>query len=149
MKPDISNLSLTANDIAILQCLIMHLLETKNMPVKNWGTITNSDRIEIPQHKNGEKGIVVAIENQNFRGPLLMEIPENFLKAVLGENIKFPEYKNTDKIDENYMNIMLRLYLPATEYYRNAIKKAYIENPQSELIASLAGKKKKEAPSGR
>ena len=38
---------------------------------------------------------------------------------------------------------MTKLYLPFSNYFRNYTKRKYEENPESELLASLVGKKAK------
>lgn len=138
---ELNNLTSTANDIALEECFIISKLKTKDFNVKDWGVIEFE---KAKSDDNEEKIVVFAIENPNFRGTLIMSVPEIFLKDFLNtEDIKLPKFKNTDKIDEDYSNIMAKLYLPVNNYFKKYIAKKYQEDPSSELIASLAGKKAK------
>lgn len=136
MEPEISNLDRVASDIGTLECLIIYQLKTKDIKIKKWGTIEDEETKD-------EAGILVAIENTNFRGPLVMEVPEKVLKSFLEtENIELPKYDK--KLDIKYSDIMSRLYIPANKFFNTFIKEKYKENPQSELLANLAGKKVRE-----
>lgn len=132
ITPEVSNLCSTANDLGILQALLIYQLKEKSIKVKKWGIVkSNEEDEEI------EDEITIAIENENFRGPLLIVFPEDEAKKI-----KISKYKGN--IDKNYRKIMSRLYLPKSKFYELTVKKMYDENPQSNLIASLAGKKIKE-----
>lgn len=133
--PEISNLNATAKDIGILEGLIVYQLKTKDIKIKKWGT--------IDEEENDSNGIVLAIENPNFRGPLVMEVPENILREFLEEkNRQFPKYEK--KLNEEYCEIMSKLYLPANKFFATYVKNEFEKNPQSEFLADLAGKKVKE-----
>lgn len=136
IKPEISNLDRVARDIGTLECLIIYQLKTKDIKIKKWGTIEDEETKDGP-------GIVVAIENPSFRGPLIMEVPKNVLKEFLEtENIELPKYEK--ELDEKYCDIMSKLYIPANKFFNTFVKESYKENPQSELLANLAGKKVRE-----
>jgi len=136
MLPEISNLEAMAKDVAVLECLILHQLKSKDIRVKKWGVIPD-------EQCEPTEGIAVAIENTNFRGPLVIEVPEYILKEFLkGSEKDFPTYDK--KLDPTYSSIMSNLYLPANKFFNNTVKKAYKQNPSSQLLADLAGKKVKE-----
>lgn len=134
--PEISNLESAAADISILECLIIHQMLNKNMKVKKWGIVEG----DIGKDEEAFEGKVIAIENRNFRGPLLMGISEGILIALkeIGMD-KIPTYDK--ELNDPYCNVMANLYMPTNRYFNNLIKKAYKENPNSKLLADLAGKK--------
>lgn len=139
MMPEISNLEEAARDIAILECLIIYQLKSKDMKIKKWGVIDNEPLDEQAQ-QDETNGITIAIENKNFRGPLIMGVPENVLKDFFGaEDLEFPRYDR--ELNETYCSIMSKLYLPTNRFFNNLVKKAYKENPNSQFLAELAGKK--------
>lgn len=137
MSPEISNLEAMAKDVAILECLILHQLRSKDIKVKKWGVIQDQGQ------ETQQEGIAIAIENKNFRGPLTMEVPKYILRDFLhGSEKDFPIYDK--QLDPTYSSIMSKLYLPANKFFNNTVKKAYKENPSSPLLADLAGKKVKQ-----
>lgn len=137
LEPEISNLESAARDVAILECLILHQIRTKESKVKRWGVI---DKSEIEDDIEENQGITFAIENKNFRGTLVMSLPKYLLKDFFGiEEAQLPKYDK--ELDNTYCDIMSKLYLPTNKYFTNLIQKAYKENPQSELLADLSGKK--------
>ena len=143
IQAETSNLNQTAVDIRFLVGLLIYQLKEKHAKIKRWGIINNNleNKKEVGEIDNY---ITIALENQNFRGPLLIGVPNNILTEVFGEgkNIKFPEYKG--RLNQEYCDVMSKLYLPTNKFFSNFIKKAYEEEPQSEIIANLAGKKVKE-----
>ena len=137
MMPEISNLEQTARDITTLECLIVYLLRNKDLKIKKWGIV---DREETDGLDEEVEAVNIAIDNRNFRGPLVMGVPTSVLKEFLNEeDIEFPRYGKN--IDTTYSNIMAKLYLPTNNYFSNLVKKAYKENPNSVVLADLAGKK--------
>lgn len=131
IAPEIANLESAAGDIAILEGLIMQQLQTKSMKVKKWGVLDVS-----------EEEAVIAIESKNFRGPLIMAVSKGIIERFCGtDESKLPQYDK--EIDEKYANIMSMIYTPSNDFYTNTISNAYNENPGSELVANLAGKKVK------
>lgn len=140
MMPEILNLEGAARDIAILECLIVYQLKTKDMKIKKWGVIENEPEGKKEQEQEEIKAITLAIENKNFRGPLIMGVPEHVLKDFFGtENFDFPKYEK--ELNETYCSIMSKLYLPTNRFFNNLVRKAYKENPNSQFLAELAGKK--------
>ena len=141
IQAETSNLSEAARDINFLEGLLVYKLKEKHTKIKRWGVVKD-DRSETD---NADDSITIALENPNFRGPLLIGVPRNLLTEIFGKgnNIKLPEYKG--KLDQTYCDIMSRLYLPKNKFFSEYIKKAYKENPQSEIVANLAGKKVREA----
>ena len=141
VKGEFENLANASNNIALESCLMIEKLKEKDFSVKDWGTLEFEDDNKEPDNI---KEIVFAIENSNFRGPLIMAIPEKALQSFFDvQNLKFPEYKNGNKINEKYSGVMAKLYLPTSSYFTKYIKKKYDEDPSSELYAALAGKKVK------
>lgn len=140
-EAEVSNLSCAARDIGIFECLLMHQLREKQLKIKKWGVI--KDNKKIIEGLDKENILTIAIENQNFRGPLIMDVSKEILSEFFNEeDIYFPEYKGN--LNEDYCKIMSRLYLPTNKFFTKNIKKLYEENPQSEVLANLAGKKVKE-----
>ena len=134
--PEISNLKGAAEDVSILECLMIYQLLSKELKIKRWGII------ERVNNDNFTNSLVIAIENRNFRGPLIMEVPESILQDIFENSLsEIPKYEK--KLNEEYCNVMSKLYLPTNNYFNNLMKKAYKENPESQLLADLAGKKVK------
>lgn len=144
--PEIANLSNATKDIGVLECLIIYHLKEKDMKVKKWGEVKDSENlIDVPEI---EDLTTIAIENQNFRGQLLMGLPKRILKTFLeSEQLDLPEYKG--KIDSTYSRIMSRLYVPTNVFFFEKVKKAYEENSESEFLANLVGKKVKKVEDER
>lgn len=146
--PEVSNLVSTIGDIATLERLILHQLMTKELKIKKWGVIDNKPtEEELVERKNEENnGITIAVEDRNFRGALIMSVPEYILTDFFHmEESELPKYDK--KLNETYCSIMSKLYLPTNNFFTNTVKKAYKENPQSAVLADLAGKKV-QPPSG-
>lgn len=136
MIPEISNIEGAAKDVTILECLILYQLKSKDMKIKKWGVIDSEEEQQ-------EDGVTIAIENKNFRGPLIMGVPEYVLEEFFGtSNVDFPKYDK--ELNETYCSIMSKLYLPTNRYFSNVVRKAYNENPSSPFLAELTGKKVKE-----
>lgn len=126
--PELDNLQGVATDTAILSGLIMEQLKNKRMKVKKWGVL------EI----DGEE-VAIAIESRNFRGPLVMGVSKSLIQRFYGTSeTQLPQYDK--EIDKTYHNIMSKIYIPANNFYRNAVAKAHEENPDSRVIAELAEK---------
>lgn len=140
--PEVSNLLSTIGDIATLERLILHQLINKEIKIKKWGTIQDKEATEelIDENDEEKKSTTLAIENKNFRGALIMSVPNYILTDYFNiEGSDLPKYEK--KLDETYCSIMSKLYLPTNNYFINTVKKAYKENPQSAILAELAGKK--------
>lgn len=139
MMPEIQNIEEAAKDVAILECLMLYQLTSKEMKIKKWGVIEETSETRDEQ----DNEIAIAIENKNFRGPLIMGVPKYILRECFGkEDVELPKYDK--KINETYSSIMSKLYLPTNRYFSNVVRKAYDENPSSQFLADLTGKKVKE-----
>jgi len=145
-KPELENLRAAASDIVFSQCLIIYQLYSKEIKVKRWGVLK-----EDKQSKDLDDAITIVIEDSNFRGPLIIMVPKSILLNYLGidDVSKLPTFKNPEKIDEKYRKIMEKLYLPTNTFYKKTVGEYYTENPQSPLIANLAGKKPKKIPDNK
>ena len=127
--PEMDNLESAATDVTILEGLIMQQLKSKDIKIKNWGVI---DKI-------GDE-VIIAIENRNFRGPLVMGVPMDIIEKFCDIDEKsLPKYKK--EIDERYSRVMSNIYMPANNFYKKEVEKAYFKNPDSAIVAELAGKK--------
>lgn len=139
---EVSNLIGTIGDIAILEALILHQLINKELKMKKWGVIDDKQtEEELAEGKFEEtNGITIAVEDKNFRGALIMSVPEYILTEFLHmEESGLPKYDK--KLNETYCSIMSKLFLPTNNFFTNTVKKAYKENPQSDILAELAGRK--------
>jgi len=145
-KPELENLRAAASDTVFSQCLTIYQLYSKNIKVKSWGVLKKDEKSQ-----SLDDAITIAIEDSDFRGPLIIMVPESILLNYLGidDVSKLPAFKNPEKIDEKYRKIMEKLYLPANEFFRKTVGEYYTENPQSQLRASLAGKKVKKSPENK
>ena len=142
-KEELENLSILTRDLLLQECTIISKLKAKDFSVRSWGVI-DSEKVDTT-----EEGVLIAIDNENFRGTVVMAIPKQMLKAFFEiEEEKLPKYKNLDKIDESYSQIMATLYLPASNYFKRQVMKKYKENPSNQLYASLVGKKAKPTQGG-
>lgn len=139
IKEEIANIKNTAHDLTIQECIMVSKLKAKDFSIRSWGTIDFKDEDE---HVN------IAMDNVNFRGTVVISVPkvilENFIES---ETSKLPKYKDAEKMDENYSNIMGKLYVPATNFFKKYVMSKYKENPSSKLYAGLVGKKVKNVPS--
>lgn len=136
-KSDIENLNSTSNDIVILEGLLLELLNSKSIKIDSWGVVENLEaEIEDDLYMT-----TIAIDNKNFRGPLLVAVTKDVLKNFLGEDAELPVYKK--ELNKKYCNVMAYMFLPANNYFRNSAKKAYKEEPNSQILADLAGVKVK------
>lgn len=139
LLPEMLNLEELAKDINILACLIVSQLNSKDIKIKRWGTIQDNDN----KLKDEERIIVIAVESEKFRGPLIIEVSKSLLKNFfLIEELELPKYEG--KLDETYCSIMSKLYLPSNKFFTKSVKKSFEENPGSKFLANLAGKKVKE-----
>lgn len=127
-------------DIMTLQCVIIEKLKDKDFKSKiKWGIIEEKEDFNNIQDKDD---VVVAIENSNFRGPLIMSVPKATIQAFFEKDeIDLPVFKN--ELNSEYTGIMAKMYLPKSKYFEKEAKKKYKENPSSSLNASLVGKKVK------
>lgn len=124
---EISNLENAAGDIAILEDLILQYLKSKALKVKDWGVLDAEDN-----------SVTVALESKKFRGPLIMGVPISIIKKYCGnDEVCFPRYNK--KIDLTYSNIMSKLFIPSNNFFKNTLKEAYKNNPESKSIANIAG----------
>lgn len=124
---EISNLENAAGDIAILEDLILQCLKSKTLKVKDWGVLDAEDN-----------SVTVALESKKFRGPLIMGVPTSIIKKYCGnDEVCFPRYNK--KIDLTYSNIMSKLFIPSNNFFKNTLKEAYKNNPESKSIANIAG----------
>ena len=100
------------------------------------------EKREIPDENLEHYGLVtIAIEHQTFRGPLIMTISRSELERFLQKNdLELLPYKNAEKIDDEYSEIMTRICVPKTNYFKKVAKQKHKENKESQLFASLAGK---------
>lgn len=131
ISSEMANLESAASDLTITEGLIIQQLKSKDIKIKNWGVI---DRV-------GDE-VIIAIENRNFRGPLVMDIPKDIVERFCEiEDNNLPQYKKN--INEGYSKVMSSLYIPVSNFYKKEVEKAYDKNPESTLVADLAGKKAK------
>ena len=140
--PEMANLQATTRDIAALNRLIMYQLKEKDIKPKRWGVAGT-----IQENEGDPEELLVVIESKNFRGPLVMGVYREVLEQLLGEGVKLPRYEK--EINNKYSQVMSKLYLPITKYFTDLISKVYQENPSSEFIADLAGKKTRATGEGR
>lgn len=149
IKPEVDRLDVTGAERILLQCVLIQMLLAKDIKIKGWGIIQNSEA----DFENLEKdSFAIAIEHDRFRGAYVMGMPKEFLEQYfegIADIKKLPKYKKIDGIDEKYSRIMSLLYMPSNEFFRKTVKEYYDENPQSPLIASLAGKKPKKIPDNK
>lgn len=141
-KQELENLSVALRDLVLEECIIIGKLRAKDFSIRGWGTLNNE--------KTGAYSdeTVFAMDNANFRGPVIMSVPTEELKRFFGvDEVRFPEYKGVEKLDYNTSAIMEKLYLPTSNYFKRVAMKKYKENPSSKALALLTGKKLKEAPS--
>ena len=136
---EIEHLAVVTRDIIVQECTIISKLKAKDFSVRTWGTIESDEETKDMT--------IIAIDNENFRGTLLMSLPNEYLREFFGtDDLKLPKYKDKDKIDDLYSSIMQKLYLPASNYFKRMVKKKYSQNPSSPVLAGLAGKKVKSLP---
>lgn len=133
--PELLNLKMATRDVATLEYLVLYLLQIQELKPDEWGIIKEENEVDIKE----DDSITVAIENRNFRGPLVMAISKEALQGLLKtDGTDYPMYSK--KIDKTYSDIMSKLYLPANKF----LKEKYKENPESEFFATMVGKKVKE-----
>lgn len=122
-----SNLIYTADDINVLLGLIMQQLKDKTLKIKDWGVLESNENVSV-----------IALESKRFRGPFIMGVPKDVLNRFYDtDESKLPKYDK--EIDDAYSDIMLRLYIPANNFFKNAIDNAHKNNPESKVIANIAG----------
>ena len=140
-KEELDNLNYLSRDFILQECTIVSKLKARDFSIRTWGVIDNEE-IEYD-----EDGLVVAIDNENFRGTIIMAIPKGIVTGFFNiDEDKLPKYKKLNEIDESYSQIMAKLYLPASNYFKRQIMKKYKENPGNSLYANLTGKKVKNTP---
>lgn len=145
MNGEITNLAVTGYDIATLQCLIISQLLQKNPRVKRWGKIPNDEMENI--NVDGDNLISVAVDHQDFRGTIILASSKKTLQDVFhADNIDFPDYKKIDSIDEKYNDILTKICILNSEYFKRVIKEEYKNNPNNQLLAFLNGKPVKKVP---
>ena len=139
MKDEVSSFNYKVADVMTLECAIIEKLDAKDFKTKmKWGVLEEF----IKNDSKERKDVVIAIENPNFRGPLIMSIAKSSLRTFLDKDkIEFPVYKN--ELNDEYTDIMAKLYLPKSKHFVKMARKKYDENPSSPLNASIAGKKVK------
>ena len=137
---EIVNLSEATMDVGILNCMTIQYLKDKDVKVKRWGIVTQNQ--DYADSREKDDLITIAVENQNFRGPLLIEIQERLLKGFL-EVDKLDILRYKAKIEPEHSKIFSKLYIPTTKFFSEIAKKTYEENSQSEFLANLVGKKAK------
>ena len=122
-----------AKDVYFLDNLIVMMLNSNLLQIKDWGIVR-----DIENNEN-EDEVIIAINNPNFRGPLLMSISRMVLEKVLEikEN-ELQEYKGY--INEDYSFVMSKLYIPTSKYFRETMKQKCKNNPDSKLMRLLAGR---------
>ena len=103
-------------DIISMQDLIMQLLYTKQMDVRQWGIVGN---IENKQ----ENVSVIAINNGRYRGPIVMSIGTRILEQMLDvKEEELPEYMGY--LSEEYSEIMSKILMFSNEYFKEEAKKS-------------------------
>lgn len=138
--PELLNLQMATRDVATLEYLVIYLLQMKELKPDEWGVVKEeTDELE----KEDDESITLAVENRNFRGPLIMEISKEALQSLLKtDGSNYPVYSK--KIDKTYSGITSKMYLSSNKFFNAVVKNYYKENPKSTLLANLAGKKVKE-----
>ena len=132
---EIENIRNTAKDMTMQECTLVGKLKSREFNVRSWGVV---DYNEEEDHIN------IAIDNQNFRGPVVIAVSKTILADFIeGDVNKLPKYKDREKLDDKYSFVMGKLYIPATDFYKKYVMKKYKENPSSKLFALLTGKKVK------
>lgn len=145
-KAELENIRAAATDIVFSQCLSIYQLYSKDIKVKSWGILKKDEKTQ-----GMDDAITILIEDAEFRVPYIIVLPKSILFNDLGieDESKLPVYKNSDKIDKQYREIIEKLYLPTNEFYKKTVGEYYTEKPQSSLIANLAGKKAKKTPDNK
>lgn len=138
--PEALNLRMATRDIATLEYLSLYLLQTNELKPENWGILQEE------QEQQEEESVTVVVESRNFRGPLLMAISKQALQDLLRtDGSDYPIYSK--ELDKTYCDIMSKIYLPSNKFFNNLIKNSLKENPESQLLANLAGRKIKQGES--
>lgn len=140
IKPELKNIRIIATDTVFLQCLSIYQLYSKDSKVKNWGVLKADEKTE-----EKENSITVVIEDDEFRFPLIIDLPKNMLLKELDmeDESKLPVCKNPEKIHELKRTFKEMLYLPTNVFYKKTVGEYYKEKPDK-IRAILAGKKVKE-----
>lgn len=126
-KEENDNLINAADDINILVGLIMQQLKSKTLKMKEWGILEADDDVAV-----------LALESKRFRGPLVMGVAKEILNRFYdADEDKLPKYDK--EINKTYSDIMSKLYVPSNEFFKNTIDNAYKNNPESKVIANIAG----------
>ena len=130
-----------ADEVLLSQCVLIDRLRNREIDAKDWGVV-ETKAFEGFDPNNEE--IVIAIDMQSFRGPLVVSMNErslyDFLRARNQDSknsmIKLPIYKG--ELDEEYSKSMATLLLPTSVYFRKCINQMYQENPDSSLLRQLS-----------
>lgn len=149
IQPEVDRLDIIGAERILLQCVLMQMLHDKDIKIKAWGVMPDS---EVNLENLEEDSVAIAIEHDRFRGAYVMGMPKEVLEKYfegIADIKKLPKFKKIDGIDEKYSRIMSLLYMPSNEFFRKTVKEYYAENPQSPLIANLAGKKPKKIPDNK
>ena len=142
-KEELENLSILTRDLLLQECTIISKLKARDFSVRSWGVLDSK------MINTSDEGTLIAIDNENFRGTVVMSIPKEMLKSFFEiDEDKLPKYTKLERIDESYSQIMATLYLPASNYFKRQVMKKYKEDPSNELYASLVGKKAKKKTDG-
>lgn len=137
-KVEIENLIYLSRDVSLESCVVVSKLMEKEFDIKNWGVLNEENYLE------GRKELGIYIENPDFRGGILIGLPEFMLKNFFQkEDLNLPKFKHPEKIDNAYEEIMSEICLPVTPVFKEYMLRKYFEEPSSELYAKLAGKKVK------
>lgn len=137
--PELLNLKMATRDVVTLEYLVLYLLQIQELKPDEWGVLKEENETDIKE----DDSITVVIENRNFRGPLVMAISKEALQGLLKtDGTDYPMYSK--KIDKTYSDIMAKLYLPANKFFNKFLKEKYKENPESEFLATMVGKKIKD-----
>ncbi len=151
LSDSLENVFNIANSLLLQQCILFDKLINKEIEVKDWGIVENS---EFEDLDNNDR-LIIAVEMDAFRGTLLLAMKSKDFYKFLGEqrpkekpeNLKLKKYKGV--LDSNYSKAMATLLLPTSVYFKKYVNEKYKENPSSSLYKQLAvnfagGKKIKE-----
>lgn len=137
-KVELENLINLSKDVSLESCVVIGKLMEKEFDIKNWGVLKEENYVE------GRKELGIYIENPDFRGGILIALPDFMLEQFFQkDDLNLPKFKHPEKIDNAYEEIMSEICLPVTPVFKEYMLRKYFEEPSSELYAKIAGKKVK------
>ena len=120
-----TDLDICIQDLFYLQNLILQMLKTKQLRVKNWGRLKDAGY-------DDSGTIIIAIDAPSFRGPVTMSIEKEILEKYIGiKEEDLPSFNGY--IDEDYSKVMSSILVPRNKFF-NTVTKKYKSN-QKEINA--------------